>query len=268
MTPAPYSRDDANHDAAGILAETINYGGTPTPRGLVLADLQRIAKERGLDPAVADRLLQGYDLAARPDGGGVPMTSARSFAARKGAAKRRGDWDQYLSMQGHHECLMAFVRIADEIASDADYWRLLSETWSRNEAPGTDAALWRALLTADRPGREAMMTTGERAALDAMPDLLTVYRGAGHPDYADGFAWTLDRDKAVFFANYAERAFGRSTSGGGFVGGDPVLSIGEMRRDAVLAYLAEREESEVLVLPGAVDIQTVEPLPDTGGEAS
>ena len=112
------------------------------------------------------------------------------------------------------------------------------------------------------------MTTDERAAFDAMPDVLTVYRGAGHPDYTDGFAWTLDRDRAVFFASYAARAFARSTSGRGFVGGDPVLSTGEIRRDAVLAYLAEREESEVLVLPGAVDIQTVEPLPDASGEAS
>ena len=34
---------------------------------------------------------------------------------------------------------------------------------------------------------------------------MTVYRGVGHPDYAQGFAWTLDRDKAVWFAGYASR---------------------------------------------------------------
>lgn len=124
MTPAPYSRDDANHDAAGILSQTINYGGVPTPRGLVIADLQRIAKQRGLDPAVVDRWMQGYDETIRS-----PDETIRSPSdAELEEAQERAAWahiarahdDALAELAPDHPSRSFFTESRDECRAAAD----------------------------------------------------------------------------------------------------------------------------------------------------
>ena len=54
---------------ADYLAELVSYGGELLPRGLVMADLERIAREQGHpDPrASAARAMQGLELRRRLD---------------------------------------------------------------------------------------------------------------------------------------------------------------------------------------------------------
>lgn len=223
-----------------------------------LSDVEsQLAKNLGLPPGAAVAFGEGTDPARLL---AELRKRSRRKAALKGWARRRGDWRAYLDLHGHAEALLAFVRVADDIEDDALYWELLSDTWTRTEAPSADAALWRALLAGDRPRREAMMTAEERDALAAMPEVLTVYRGAGHPDYADGLAWTLDRGRAAWFAGYAPLALARSWVPGRVRSGEPVLATGTVARGDVIAYLTERQEAEVLVLPSAVQVQSVEPV--------
>jgi len=89
----------------------------------------------------------------------------------------------------------------------------------------------------------------EREALAALPDEITIYRGIKTPDSPDdphGMSWTLDRDKAVWFAN-------RMKSRG-------VLYTATIKKSKVLAHFLNRGESEIVVHPDSIIDALVEPV--------
>ena len=51
----------ARYTVQDYMDELMFYGGEWWPRGRVIADLQEIARERGLDPRVVDYYLMGAD---------------------------------------------------------------------------------------------------------------------------------------------------------------------------------------------------------------
>lgn len=180
-------------------------------------------------------------------------TFARSQAARKGWALRRGSWEEYVFLQDSSDRLAALARIASSVESDAQYWELVSLVWTLEESPGDKAFVWRGLLSASRAGRDAMMSDDERRTLASMTMPLTIYRGAGTSEFADGFSWTVRLGVAEAFA----RRFSPPTGG--------VLITGKIERAGVVAYLTGCREDEVLVLPGTVTISSVEPAESASG---
>ena len=89
---------------------------------------------------------------------------------------------------------------------DDRYWTILSRIYWRLQFTYSNFDLFHQLFRADRPGRENLMEPDERDVLARLPDVLTVYRGYAsedddEQDFADGIAWTLDRRRAVWFAN-------------------------------------------------------------------
>lgn len=184
----------------------------------------------------------------------------RSWAAHKGWARRRRQWEQYLAMHGHAECFSAFVSIVWDLRDEPPelYWKLLSDTWMREEAPSCNG-LWRRLWSDRRPGRGAAMTGEERGALAALPDSFTVYRGCGDRGAVAGLSWSLDRELAISFAHRAANGWTAARAGIGHVGdGPPLLVTGEVARGDVLAYLNERQEREIVAL--AVRVVEVVPV--------
>jgi len=94
----------------------------------------------------------------------------------------------------------------------------------------------------------AMMTDRERAALAALPKIVTIYRGIRLPPGEEldtlrpGFSWTLERARAQWFATeYATRFVKR---------GSPVVLKGSIFRDAIIWLLLGRNEAEIVVRPG------------------
>jgi hypothetical protein len=75
----------------------------------------------------------------------------------------------------------------------------------------------------------------ELAILQSLPDTVKVWRGIRHRKSFNGLSWTLDRDKAVWFANRLRN--GRQKS---------LLIEGEVNKKDVLAYFAGRDESEIV----------------------
>jgi hypothetical protein len=141
-------------------------------------------------------------------------------------------------------------RALDEIAlamTDDDYWTLLADVWQDTENLWEEAPLIRRLLAGAEghpiTGRPAMMTPEERAALAAMADTLTVYRGVKAHNVGHGLSWTVDRKKAVWFAQRFD--------GNGYV------YSGTVSRSNVIAYFVGRGESEIVALPGDVSIQRI-----------
>ena len=89
---------------------------------------------------------------------------------------------------------------------DDRYWTILGWVYWDLQFTHYNFDLFHQLFRADRPGRENLMEPDERDVLARLPDELTVYRGYAYEDddeqdFAEGIAWTLDRHRAVWFAN-------------------------------------------------------------------
>ena len=158
-----------------------------------------------------------------------------------------GDWERYLMLHGSHERLPALLEVLDaELMSHADYWRALRETWEMADVVHPDLSTWRALFRSARPDREHLMGEAERARLTALPARVIIHRGFAHSEGMRGLAWTLDRERAEFFASdFATSArlrwLGVPAPEGAWV------STVTVARERVLAYLAGRAEDEVIV---------------------
>ncbi|MCR5872284.1 MULTISPECIES: hypothetical protein [unclassified Sphingomonas] len=86
---------------------------------------------------------------------------------------------------------------------DGDWMTLLGEEWTTCDNIGllSDDLLDTPFGdTRDEPGlwRNEMMTAEERAAFEALPDQLTVYRGC-YRNNKWGLSWSLERDQAERF---------------------------------------------------------------------
>jgi hypothetical protein len=144
---------------------------------------------------------------------------------------------------------VALARFAPHIESDQDYWSLVTDFWMDSENIHEEPDLWDNLLHADRGSHEAMMDQDERDTLAELPDRFTVYQG--HTDLRDdGWSWTLNRDKAIWFA----RRFA------GFDDALPVLSSTRVDKANVHALLLGRGEDEVLIDPRLVRKRVAVPL--------
>lgn len=127
------------------------------------------------------------------------------------------------------------------------FWKLVAAVWTDSENICEGLPVWRKLWSLDVPEREAAMTAKERAALSALPDVFEVYRGVNDRRGRAGLSWTIDRQKALWFANRWDD--GRKT---------PEVISGTVSKSDVLAHFTGRNEKEIVVLPELVRQQRVE----------
>lgn len=124
-----------------------------------------------------------------------------------------------------------------DLYPDDRYWAILSEMYRRHPDSDTHRHLFRDFFTANRLGREAVMTDTELNVFRRLPKSFAVYRGIadrdGEDGVTDGLSWTLDRKMAVFTANTPECQ-------------NPRVISGRISREHVWAYL---ENFYNLVLP-------------------
>ena len=141
----------------------------------------------------------------------------------------------------------ALYEVREQIA-DADYWRLVREAWIDSENIWESEDHWIELLMADRPHPELIMEAEDRQALEQTPEILTVYRGYHLSGREVGVSWTLDEDRAVWFAKRE------------VVSGLALLASGRVAKSEVIALFSERDESEIVVKPGTVEIIRIQEL--------
>ena len=127
---------------------------------------------------------------------------------------------------------------------------LLGDNWSVCDNTSAHLPWLRMLLPRVGPVR-AMMTKDEQAEWDALPDRVTIYRGARRTLL--GASWSLDRATAAHFPFLARYS----------LGGDPMLITAEVRKRDVLAIKLCRNETEAIVLRGCKIISR-EPLQAPG----
>lgn len=148
-------------------------------------------------------------------------------------ACERGDWYTWIWLHERAYRCEAFTEIAYGLP-DKEYWSLLSSVWIDSESVYQNLTLWRELWNDDLTGKEHAMDATERQALKALPDEVTVYRGAGEGRNVRGMSWTLDRKKAIWFATV------RNDS-------PHVLLTARARKSHAHALLLGRKESEIVL---------------------
>ena len=149
-----------------------------------------------------------------------------------------GKWGRYIAMHERPYRLNALMQVLDRL-SDQEYWEMVGGFWVDSENIHQNSKDWRTLWSSTRPGRESVMDDEERAALASLPDMVPIYRGFQHAKSTRGMAWTLDRDKAIWFAR--RYASVRTPP--------PRVASAMVARGKILAHFTGRNEKEIVVMP-------------------
>lgn len=170
-----------------------------------------------------------------------PMLNAmvnKQFKWKKKAtteALEQKDFARYIFLYERPYRLDAFVTIKDGLP-DKDYWELLGEIWTDSENIWQNKATWKKLLSSKRAGRNNIMSPEELKVFKKLPDIVTVYRGHQGKNKT-GFSFTLDKDKADWFANRWKSA--------GTTGKTDTVQVPKSK---IIAYFSGRGESEVVII--------------------
>lgn len=150
------------------------------------------------------------------------------------AAEAAENWSQYIWLHERPYRLGAFYGIRD-LLSDEDYWSYLSMIWQDTENMWQEIWTWHQCLESDRAGRsEFFMDEDDRKVLDSLPDYFPIYRGTSE-GLPPGLSWTINRERAEWFARRFIRA-----------GKKPFLLSGFVAKGDVIAYLGGRNEEEIV----------------------
>jgi hypothetical protein len=161
----------------------------------------------------------------------------RQLQAKKIAcaeALRQQKWDRYIFLHERPFRLWALLKIKDQM-DDTAYWQAVGAAWIDSENIHQEYPAWNALWKDDRPLKHLAMEEEERDFLVNLPESFQVFRGVKSVVGKKGLAWTLDREKAEWFAT----RFG----GSGFV------YVATVQKSQCHAYFSGRNESEIVVEP-------------------
>lgn len=154
-----------------------------------------------------------------------------------------GDAQGYVFIHERPYRLDAFREwVMNNKVKDKDYWELLASIWIDTENYWQNRDTWLEVFGAHRRRQEFFMDRDERREYEVLPDSVTVFRGTSHLESKRGLSWTLDENKALWFA---KRFAGDK---------EPWLVTGKVRKEDVIGLLNGRGESEIVVLPWCVEV--------------
>lgn len=132
---------------------------------------------------------------------------------------------------------LTFLKFTKEYMSSEDFSKLLRDAWIASEAPNQDVNVSQktVLRWFKEATKELLMRNEDFSVYSKLPEQLTIYRGIGSKSRKNGISWTLDKDKAIWFA--------KRFSSNGYV----LQGIAE-KKD-VLAFFNDRNEKEIIISP-------------------
>lgn len=170
----------------------------------------------------------------------------KSLEKKKEARDRAYDeenWHSYVFLHERAYRLNAFANIADKM-DPASYWEVLGGIWTDSENVWENEQEWEEFLSSETPERSRLMEDEEREALAKLPETLTIHRGYTLPHRKLGMSWTLERERAEWFA----RRFQRDEAA--------QVVTATVKKADVLAHFTGRGEAEIVVFPDKLTVQT------------
>lgn len=157
-----------------------------------------------------------------------------------------GEYERYISLHERPFRPERLLEVADHLSDEA-YWSTLGSLWQDTENAWQLEPVWEALWTAQQTVPSGcLMTEAEQTMLRSLPDVVKIYRGFNGEGAKDGLSWTLDLEKAKWFA----RRWLQGDEAG-------VVAVGNVERAYIRALFLGRNESEVVVDPGFVNVQAL-----------
>ncbi|MBE3141429.1 MAG: hypothetical protein IMZ53_12715 [Thermoplasmata archaeon] len=151
------------------------------------------------------------------------------------------EWHQFVFWHERPFRLPAFTEICNEL-KPREYWRLLADIWIDTEYAWQYKPIWEMLLFRKekkyRQAKHFFMNDKDRKSFIGMPKGFKIYRGCIAKSIT-GFSWTLNRERAVWFATRFNQK-------------EAYLLEGWVNKDRILAVITGRNEDEILVHPNAV----------------
>ncbi len=154
-------------------------------------------------------------------------------------AIKEENWEQFIFLHERPYRIDALEQVIwQEAEGNPDNWKLIHSVWTDSENIYENFDRWNDIWNADIVGRfENVMCDEERYILADLPEQITIYRGFTHVDAEQGMSWTIDRNKAVWFA----KRFSQDKN--------PMIATGLIEKRKVLAYSMARSESEIIAFP-------------------
>ena len=143
-------------------------------------------------------------------------------------------YDTYVWLHERPWRIEAFQEI-EHLLSDTEYWELLADIWTDTENQWQNYQEWIHLIGSERPSRHYLMEEDEFNTLLALPETVTIYRGATVGVNENGLSWTLDKSVAQWFSTRSERD------------GEPIVLEKTVAKSDIIAVFTGRGESEVIV---------------------
>ncbi|MGK9053117.1 hypothetical protein [Neorhizobium petrolearium] len=182
-----------------------------------------------------------------PEGSNSPAGLARInevVAHKKALAdgfRRARKWEAYVFTHHRPYRVDALLEAVREVGASR-LWPLVGHVWRDSESNMQSEDEWAEIWSHayDRHGRfrkchKRVMSAKDQRTFEAFPEILTVYRGCFSEDDVIAYSWTLDREKAEWFARRKRW------------NGSPVVAKVEVHKSAALAYFSDRNESEVVL---------------------
>lgn len=153
--------------------------------------------------------------------------------ARLEEALAEGKFPTYVFLHERPYRCEAFYKIQSQL-EDRDYWDLLADVYTDSENVWQHKTIWKELLGSARLQSELFMDQSEREAFNSLPALVTVYRGYQKGKNAKGWSYTLDEEKALWFAKR-------------FSGTAPRVKTITVKKSLVLGLKTVRNEQEIVL---------------------
>jgi hypothetical protein len=185
-----------------------------------------------------------------PIGSPLSIKMANELYARKTAlvdeAIEQQDWHGFVALHERPYRVEALQELIDVYGVSAKHlWPVVGYVWSDTESVQSNFQAWRTIWSTNSPDKVLVMDNEEREGFESLPERLIIWRGVNHQDAVRSYSWTLDRAKAVWFA----QRFAKDQ--------DPLLiARGWVNKSDVLAFFAGRKEAEIVTLPE--DVQEIE----------
>jgi len=151
-------------------------------------------------------------------------------------AEENGNWTTYIFL---HERPYRVRALRSAMRRGAgNMHEQIASTWTDSENIFQHRASWLEIWTG-LLNPHGTMTEDEQARYDALPETVTIHRGIrGRRLSRRGLSWTLDYERAVWFA----KRFTKKEH-------QPVVLTAQVKKDKILTLFDCRQESEVVILP-------------------
>ena len=118
------------------------------------------------------------------------------------------------------------------LVPEHEYWDIVDFVWTDSESPSINANIWLSIFKLGKSSNPTLLTK----TVKTMDSVVTVYRGGDKK----GLSWTLDKEKAIWFANRFN--------------GNQLVLTGLVNKSDILHYTDSRSEQEVVINPKSVNV--------------